>query len=899
MSRTPAQVLAAMAAAGRLVAYDDAATWADVLFGAGPDGLPSPEGEPDRELLAALAGEYALLDEHAATLSASTRRAWLEDVLGIGRLPALPDRVVAHASVDPKLAPAVVPRGTLLRGGKDAAGNERRYRTLDALTAHGAVLTGVRSLVPGGTAAGLPGVAASAPDFPLRPAAGPDAPHVLRVSSPALAFEGGDLDAVLAFTGATGVAGLAGAVWRCSRADGTVSPTLTGTVAGSSVTVTLPSGCGAPEGTSPWLECVVPPTVPVPEDLSFTGVTVRIARRSPYVPEAAFYNDGAVDVTKEFQPYGAVAKRGDAFYVRSDEAFGKKLATVDILVTILQEGGAPLSASAGGSGIPDRIAKKLQDNLRRMRSAAGEKYPSIADEWESVYGAVSETSTPTVRWQRRVGSGWTDFGTASSSFGTVSATIAGSAVASEPFAVSGQAGHYVRAFLAAGDFGWTAYQQDVADFATQAVAGTTPTPTMPVVPVPPIASELTVRYTTSPVAASRVEARSGWRRQVQPATGTFRPFRRAVSATGAPAMVALGLDLPDAAVGSSVSLWFEIDSAAPCGSSEPVAASWQWWDGSAWAELAVADGTGRLRESGLLRFVVPAGWPPGCPDTAAATGRWIRLVTDQPDRLGDVRDLVLDAVVAEFVSAAAEPALDPSSATALPPGTVKGALTPIRGVKKVTNVASVRGRGPEQDHDYLERASARTRHRGRALTPWDYEQLVALSFPEVAAVLCLPHTDRTGAAAPGSVGLVVVPDRPLDPRPRPSVSLSGRVVDALGPLRPMGAAVHVLCPEYVPVTVVAEITLRRGIAALTGKEAVISALEAVLHPTGTTPVRWGRPLYASTLVAFLERLPVVDVVTSFALHDAGGAAVEQVAVDPCRGLYCSGTDHRLTCEEQL
>ena len=55
---------------------------------------------------------------------------------------------------------------------------------------------------------------------------------------------------------------------------------------------------------------------------------------------------------------------------------------------ILQEGGAPLSASAGGSGIPERIAKKLQDNLLRMKSAAGEKYASIADEWEDPAGVV-------------------------------------------------------------------------------------------------------------------------------------------------------------------------------------------------------------------------------------------------------------------------------------------------------------------------------------------------------------------------------------------------------------------------------------------------------------------------------------------------------------------------------
>ena len=77
------------------------------------------------------------------------------------------------------------------------------------------------------------------------------------------------------------------------------------------------------------------------------------------MPSAAFYNDGAVDVSKEFQPFGAVAKRGDAFYLRSDEAFAKSLDTVTVTVALLHEGGAVVSSSAGGSGIPWVVTDQL------------------------------------------------------------------------------------------------------------------------------------------------------------------------------------------------------------------------------------------------------------------------------------------------------------------------------------------------------------------------------------------------------------------------------------------------------------------------------------------------------------------------------------------------------------
>ena len=158
----------------------------------------------------------------------------------------------------------------------------------------------------------------------------------------------------------------------------------------------------------------------------------------------------------------------------------------------------------------------------------------------------------------------------------------------------------------------------------------------------------------------------------------------------------------------------------------------------------------------------------------------------------------------------------PARDTALPPGTIKGTLRPVVGVKKVTNLAGVRGRGPEADTAYRRRASALVRHRRRAIAAWDYEEIVAIEFAEVAAVRCLPHTDASGATSAGSVGLVVLPDRPLDPMPRPSVSLAGRITDLLAPLTPVHASPTVLCPLYAPVTVEATIVLRRGIAALTG-----------------------------------------------------------------------------------
>jgi len=880
MSRRPEDVRAAMATAAGLTPYDADHTWRDILFDpAGPTDPASfsrPE-DPDRALLDTLAHEYLELDSHGDTLPERAHLNWLERILDIPRLPVVPDRVVAHATVDPKLAPAVIAKGTVLRGGKDAFGAERRYVTTDALTAHGVTVTGVRSVVAGGEATGQPGLVAAAPPFPLVPEAGTDAPHTLRLYSPLLAFAGGTKTVIVTFEGPDSAAALDGATWRWPRPDGSAVPLTWGEVTGKQATVRLSGGCGVELG-DPWLEASIPADRSVPTSFGFTGATVQIVGRSRIGPQAAYYNDGLLDVTKEFRPFGEVPRRGDVLYLRSDEAFSHPLLSSMLWIEVLEE---------GSSGLVDR------------QTAV----------------AVSSTGT-SIRWERREGGRWVELPTSPPQRENYTWTFEGvshhaegyrfyldGTEPSEPVTIGGETGRFIRAVIERGDFGWTKYGQDMATFATLAAAGS-PLAKMPAPPTPPVFARVDLSYGSLPVPVTGIEAVNGWDRRAHDPGGLFEPFTLTVPGTTTPAdgpvtgMVAIGLELSERAIGSSVSVYLEVESAAPCGSSSDPAAWWEWWDGEQWHHLLVADGSRMLRESGLLRFVAPPGWAVGCAAAGAESGRWVRLVTTAPDRIGVLTSVTPDAVVATFVSAAADPQTDPSSATALPPGTIKGTLAPVPGVKKVTNLAGVRGRGPEENAAYRRRASALTRHRGRAITAWDYEEIVTVEIPEVAAVRCLPHTRSDGKSAPGAVGLVVVPDRPLDPAPRPSVSLSGRITDVLAPMTGLHATPAVLCPLYAPVRVSATVLLRRGIAALTGKDAVTAALELWLHPIGTRPTRWGRSLYRSSLEAFLDGLPEVDSVESVHMYGPSGD-LEVLEVDPCRGLYCSAGAHALDVQEQL
>ncbi|WP_261653453.1 hypothetical protein [Erwinia mallotivora] len=64
----------------------------------------------------------------------------------------------------------------------------------------------------------------------------------------------------------------------------------------------------------------------------------------------------------------------------------------------------------------------------------------------------------------------------------------------------------------------------------------------------------------------------------------------------------------------------------------------------------------------------------------------------------------------------------------------------------------------ESDRHFQMRVSERLRHKGKALTPWDYEHLILENFPEVGAVHCFPARSYYSLKQqPGRVLIIVTP----------------------------------------------------------------------------------------------------------------------------------------------
>jgi hypothetical protein len=217
---------------------------------------------------------------------------------------------------------------------------------------------------------------------------------------------------------------------------------------------------------------------------------------------------------------------------------------------------------------------------------------------------------------------------------------------------------------------------------------------------------------------------------------------------------------------------------------------------------------------------------------------------------------------------------------------IKQLLSGIPGVQQVFNPRAAEGGA---DAETLERCSVRApltiRHRGRAISPPDYETLAREASPAVAFVRAIATRNASGRPLPGWVTLLVIPQNE-DPRPWPSFGLRQHIlkyIEERAPAELVGTGqIYVTGPDYLPIDVNATIAPVDPAEAGTVEKAARQALEDFFHPLRGGPDRrgWdlGRNVYMSDVAAVLERVNGVDYVKELALSVRGNLLGEQVRV---------------------
>jgi len=371
-----------------------------------------------------------------------------------------------------------------------------------------------------------------------------------------------------------------------------------------------------------------------------------------------------------------------------------------------------------------------------------------------------------------------------------------------------------------------------------------------------------------------------------------------VQPSGAPAPYATGnlyLGISDLKPGGTLSLLFTMMAGSE---KEPEALAplihWSYLSAdNKWLPFPTGqilkDSTNGLTRTGLIQFQIP----PNVEKVNTMLDEayyWLRAAAVQADtNAGDPETRIqalpsLTGIHAQVIQARFADNENELShlSKPLPEGTISKLVQSNIAVKKIEQpLESFGGRLPEQlGEAFMFRVSERLRHKGRAITVWDYEHLLMEQFDQVMTAKCIQHTrykpaEKASERAPGYVTLAVVPDLKIrkgvpwaEPRFTQGAldDMQEYLIGHTNLFVACGdnaeAHLQVVNPLYEKVDVLVKVAFSSSDIAYS-KQQLRKALTHYISPwlaDPSNPPVFGRVLEKSAILQFIEEQPYVDYV---------------------------------------
>jgi hypothetical protein len=283
----------------------------------------------------------------------------------------------------------------------------------------------------------------------------------------------------------------------------------------------------------------------------------------------------------------------------------------------------------------------------------------------------------------------------------------------------------------------------------------------------------------------------------------------------------------------------------------------------------LADGSNGLLRSGIIRFVLPKQMSDNN-QTLPSSIHWIRACVARDSRaVCRLIALHTQALTASLLDQGNDPA---HLATPLAAGSIAKLKQRMAMVKKVSQpYASFGGRVAEGDDDFNVRVSERLRHKGRAITLFDYERLVLQGFPEIYKVQCVNHANRQQEHVAGNVRVIVVPDlrnrNAVDRlKPRASLDTLDRIHDYLEARASDFVALDVTNPDYEEIRIHCQVHFHSGYDQGYYLGQLVNDIQNFLSPwlhDEAADISFGGRIHRSRVLQFVEQQDYVDFVTDF------------------------------------
>ncbi|MCB9233190.1 MAG: baseplate J/gp47 family protein [Bacteroidia bacterium] len=334
----------------------------------------------------------------------------------------------------------------------------------------------------------------------------------------------------------------------------------------------------------------------------------------------------------------------------------------------------------------------------------------------------------------------------------------------------------------------------------------------------------------------------------------------------------LFIGLKDLSAPQEISILFQLIAGETVITQTLPEIKWSYLSGNFWTDLKesqlLADTTEGFTKTGIVRLRIPGGisqynelMPNGV--------YWLRVaIKGNPADVSRALDIRTQAVVASWVdNGKSERLKDPLPAFSI--SDLRRKIPQVKGVKQP--YPSFDGLPAESQDEFFNRVSERLRHKGRAITQWDYERMVLSQFHTISQVKASSHLTDPQFVDPGKVRVIVVPGRNHSSdilTPKVNHSTLHEVRNYLKANSSPFVDVNVSNPVYEFVRVNFKVKFVGGANNGYNLERLKNAIKEQICPWLENPedeLSLGGNIEVEELYNYIKNLPYVQFITAFAV----------------------------------
>ncbi|MEM7035815.1 MAG: hypothetical protein AAF570_02475, partial [Bacteroidota bacterium] len=362
----------------------------------------------------------------------------------------------------------------------------------------------------------------------------------------------------------------------------------------------------------------------------------------------------------------------------------------------------------------------------------------------------------------------------------------------------------------------------------------------------------------------------------------------------------LYIGLKDLHPPQELSLLFQLAAGKTTFTAKLPDTEWSYLSSGDWEPLrtidVLSDSTERFTKTGIIRLRIPGNLSDS--NGVLPMGmHWLRVaIRGDTENVSRALEIRTQAVQATWVNNGHEEHLRKPLAA----GSIKNLqkkLPEIRGV--VQPYASFFARAAENRNEFFQRVSERLRHKGRAITHWDFERIVLDKFHTVSQVKALSHISDPDYVLPGDLRVVVIPGNnqatdELTPKVNHGTLLA--IQNYLKSISSSFVHLRVSNPSYEYVRVNCRVKFKNNRNNGDSLEKLRGDIQDFICPwlkTEEREIEIGGSIKVDELYKFIRNLPYVDFVTKFAV-------LHFFVEDESTGIYqlLSTADPRLRNDER-